>query len=135
MRALEYGEEKPIFEILNVDPKKYPSPEAMKKSQIKRKFRKLKRKLEKNSFVLEFSEKLPVMEAYRYLSETLLYERDTIHLAKGYTSHVTGCGGDCPSCFQLAYCDVKYDSWTEKELKKEIDRRRKEDTKSRLLKS
>jgi len=135
MRALEYGEEKPIFEILNVDPNKYPSPEALKKRQIKRKFRKLKRKLEINSFSLELSEKLPVLEAYRYLAETLLYERDTIHLAKGYTSHVTGCGSDCPSCFQLDYCDLKYDCWTEEELQKEIDWRRKEDTQNRLLKA
>jgi hypothetical protein len=135
MIALENGEEKPIFEILNVDPNKYPSPEAMKKRQIKRKFRKLKRKLEKNSFSLELSEKLPALEAYRYLAETLLYERDTIHLAKGYTSHVAGCSSDCPSCFQLDYCDLKYDCWTEGKLQKEIDRRRKEDTLSRLLKA
>ena len=132
--ALENGEEKPIFEIINVNPNKYPSPEAMKKRQVKRKFRKLKRKLEKNYFVLELSEKLPVLEAYRYLAGTLLYEGDTIHSANGYTSHVTGCGGDCPSCFQLDFCDFKYDCWTEEELKKERDRRRKEDPQSRLLK-
>lgn len=135
MIALENGEEKPIFEILNVDPKNYPSPESLSERQVKRRFKKLQRKLEKNSFVLEFSKKVPVLEAYRYLAGTLLYEGDTVHLAKGYTSHVTGCGGDCPDCFQLAYCDVKYDSWTDEEIRKEIDRRRKEDTKSRLLKA
>lgn len=125
--ALEYGEEKPIFEIINVDSKKYPSPDSMKKSQVKRKYRKLKRKLEKNSFVLEFVGKLPVVEAYRYVAGTLLYQEDTIHLAKGYTCHVSGCGGDCPRCFQFDFCDFKYECWTEEDLKKEIDRRRNED--------
>lgn len=124
--ALEFGEEKPIFEILNVDPKDYPSPESMTERQVKRKYRKLKRKLEKNSFILEYSEKVPVLEAYRYLAGYLLYQGDTIHLAKGYTCHILGCSGDCPDCFQLNCCDVKYDFWTDEELSKEIKRRRGE---------
>ena len=130
MMALENGKEKPIFEILNVDPKKYPSPESLSEKQVKRKFKKLKRKLEKNSFVLEFSGQIPVLEAYRYLACTLLYEEDTIHLAKGYTSHITGCCADCPDCFQLDYCDVKYDSWTDEEIRKERERRHRESIQS-----
>ena len=92
--ALEYGKEKPIFEILNVDPKNYPSPESLSERQVKQKFKELKRKLEKNSFVLEFSEKLPVLEAYRYLA------------------------------------GVKYDSWTDEEIRKERERRHRESIRS-----
>ena len=125
MMALENGEEKPIFEIINVDPKKYPSPETLTEKQVKRKYSKLKRKLEKNSFVLEFLGQIPVLEAYRYLACTLLYEGDSIHLTKGYTSHITGCGGDCPDCFQLDYCDVKYDTWTDEDISKEKQHRRR----------
>jgi len=119
MMALENGEEKPIFEILNVEPKNYPSPESLSEKQVKRKFKKLKRKLEKNSFVLDFQEKVPVLGANRYLAETLLYEEDNIHLAKGYTCHILGCDGDCPDCFQLDYCEVKYDTWTDEEITNE----------------
>lgn len=130
MMALENGEEKPIFEIINVDPKNFPHPEFLSERQVKRKFKKLKRKLERNSFVLEFSGKVPLLEAYRYLACTLLYEGNTIHLAKGYTSHILGCGGDCPGCFQLDFCDVKYDSWTDEEIRKERERRRGESIQS-----
>lgn len=119
--ALEYGEEKPIFKILSVDPNDYPSPQSMNIREVKRKLRKLKRILRKNSFVLELSEKLPDLKVYRYLVETLLYEKENIHLAKGYKCHVLGCDGDCTSCFQLDYCDMKYGCWTEEKLKKEVD--------------
>jgi hypothetical protein len=132
MMALESGEEKPIFEILNVDPKNYPAPDSLSKRKVNRKFRKLKRKLERNSFALEFSERIPVLEAYRYLVCTLLYEKDNIHLAKGYISHITGCCGDCPDCFQLDYCDVKCELWTDEEIKNEKERRRRKIFQSEL---
>ena len=123
MLAFENCEDKPIFEIINVDPKNYPSPDTLTEKQVKRKYSKLKRKLEKNSYVLEFSGKIPVLDVYRYLACTLLYEEDPAFVPKGYTCHINGCHGDCPDCFQLNYCEVKYDSWTDEDLKKEIDRR------------
>ncbi len=106
MKALEHGEEIPIFEILKVDPKDYPPPQTMKMKKVKRKLRKLKRIFEKNSFLLELSEKLPVLETYRYLTEKVLFEKNNVHLAKGYTCHITGCTGNCPECFQMNYCDI-----------------------------
>ena len=58
------------------------------------------------NFVLELSEKLPVLEVYRYLTEIFLHEEETV-LTKGWVCHITGCVGDCPSCFQLDYCEFK----------------------------
>lgn len=126
MLAFENCEDKPIFDIINVDPKDYPSPDTLTEKQVKRKYSKLKRKLEKNSYILEFSEQIPVLDAYRYLACTLLYEEDPAFVPKGYTSHINGCSGDCPDCFQLDYCEVKYDSWKDEDIKKEQERRRRE---------
>ncbi len=126
MLAFENCEDKPIFEILNVDPKNYPSPDMLTDKKVKRKYSKLKRKLKKNSYVLEFSEQIPVLEAYRYMVCTLLYEESPAFVPKGYTSHINGCSGDCPDCFQLDYCEVKCDSWTDEDIRKEQERRRRD---------
>jgi hypothetical protein len=104
--SLRNGEEKPVFEILNIDPKDYPLVQHIESSKVKRKFKKLKRVMEKHNFILELSEKLPVSEAYKYLTEVFLYESETAQ-TKGWTCHITGCTGDCPRCFQLNYCELK----------------------------
>jgi len=125
MLAFENSEDKSIFEVINVDHNDYPSPDLLTEKQVKRKYSKLKRKLNKNSYILEFSEQIPVLDAYRYLACTLLYEEDPAFVPKGYTSHINGCSGDCPDCFQLDFCEVKYDSWTDEEITKEKEHRQK----------
>jgi len=119
---LENEEEIPVLEILNVDPRNYPPAQNLKPKIIKRKLKKLKRILQKNNFILELSEKLPVTEAYRYLTEYFLYEKETM-LTGGWMCHITGCGGDCPSCFQLDYCEFKNEIWTKEELETELPKR------------
>jgi hypothetical protein len=104
--SLKNAEEKPVFEILNIDPKDFPLVQHIGSNTVKRKFKKLKRIMEKHNFILELSEKLPVSEAYRYLTEVFLYENETAQ-TKGWTCHITGCTGDCPRCFQLEYCELK----------------------------
>ncbi|NOR52763.1 MAG: hypothetical protein GQ536_01560 [Candidatus Aminicenantes bacterium] len=118
----ESAKEKPIYEILNLDPKDYPLPQSMDLKEVKLKFEKLKSIMEQKYFFLEFSEKLPVQEAYRYLAEVFLHEKETI-FPIGIT-HLTGCGGDCPSCFQMNYCDAKKEFWTDEALEAEIARRK-----------
>jgi len=116
---LENEEEIPVFEILNVDPRDYPPVESLKPRTIKRKLKRLERILLRNNFILELSEKLPAAEAYRYLTEFFLYEEEKA-LTGDWACHITGCGGYCPGCFQLNYCDLKDEIWTKEELDAEL---------------
>ena len=116
------AEEKPIYEILKLDSKDYPSPQFLGQREVKQKFSKLKTILEKHHILLEFSEKLPDQEVYRYLVEVFLQDKETV-FPKGIT-HLTGCRGDCTSCFQMDYCDLKKEMWTDEAFKMEITRRK-----------
>ena len=66
MLAFETCEDKPIFEIISVKPKDYPSPDTLTEKQVKRKYLKLKRKLEKNSYVFEYYKLPDVLKLYKF---------------------------------------------------------------------
>lgn len=115
-------EEKFIFEILGIDPKDWLPPYRMTHKTLKEKYQRLSQIMEEQNFILEFSEKLPLLEAYRHLTEVFLYEKDYA-MNKGWVCHVTGCGGDCPSCFQREYCDFINEVWTHEKMEAELRRR------------
>ena len=87
--------------------------------------------MSEHNFIYELSEKLPINIAYRYLIEEFLHDFENV-LPDGWRCHVNGCGGDCPSCFQLDYCDLKDDIWPKEELDAERLKRQREDDESGL---
>jgi hypothetical protein len=119
-------EEKYIFEILGLDLKDWPPPHRMPRKTLNEKYHRLSEIMEDHNFILEFSSKIPILDAYRYLTEVLLYEKD-YDLNEGWTCRVTGCGGDCPGCFQREYCYVLTDTWTQEEMEIELICRCKQD--------
>ena len=60
--------EKTFFEILKIDPVNWAPPFRMNKSFLEKKYHELVRILEQNRIYIEFAEKLPISEAYRYLN-------------------------------------------------------------------
>jgi hypothetical protein len=103
---LESGEQRPIYEILRIKLEDYPPVSSLNEQDLKQKFEQLKKTMLKHNFSYELSEKLPISEAYRYLTEVFLPDYDTI-IPDGCTCHVTGCHGNCPDCIQSEYCDVE----------------------------
>lgn len=103
---LESGEERPIYEILRIKLKDYPPASSLNKQELGQKFEKLKKIMRKYNFSYELSDKLPIAEAYRYLTEVFLPDYETT-IPGGWACHVTGCHGNCPDCIQKDYCDVE----------------------------
>jgi hypothetical protein len=114
--------EKHIYELLKMEPKDWPPPFRMTDEAIKEKYARLSQILEKNRYIIEFAEALPIHDAYRYLTEVFLYTK-SYELNEGWVCHVTGCGGDCPGCFQRDYCDALSDIWTQEEMEAELIQR------------
>jgi hypothetical protein len=119
------SEERYIFEILDLDLSNWPPPFRLNRMSLIKKYRLLKKIMEKKRFFLEFAEKLPLVDAYRYLTETFIYDKE-YEMNDGWRCIVTGCGGDCPSCFQKDYCDSVEDIWSKEEMEKELIRRCRE---------
>ncbi len=121
--AFEESEYKPICEILGIDIRDFPSVGLLSKEEIDDYLTDLTNVLEEHQIFLELKEGLPIDLVYKYLVEEYLLEES--HVIPGFSMHIDGCDGDCPSCFQLNYCDSKDDIWPPKELAAEIKRRKK----------
>jgi len=48
-------------------------------------------------------------DIYRYLTESFIVDKEVPN-PKGSMCIITGCTGDCPACFQKAYCDIYFDT-------------------------
>ena len=119
----EEAELKPLYEIIEVNPDDFPPAAQLTKDEINSKFELLLKCLEDHGISYDVSDKVPVEVSYRFLVEDYLHEV----LSDCFGWHIDGCSGDCPSCFQVNYCDIVNDTWTPEELKKEQKRRLLED--------
>ena len=124
--AFEEAELKPLYEIIDVNLDDFPPVAQLSKDEIKSKFDLLLKQFEDHGISYDVSDKVPVEISYRFLTEDYLHQ---LHedLPDGFGLHIDGCSGDCPSCFQVDYCDIVNDTWTPEELIKEQKRRLLED--------
>jgi|GEM_PF-1296755 len=75
--------------------------------------------LEKKHILFELPTKTPARVAYRYLTEKLIDEMITVPMSKNSHFHLDACGGWCPDCFVVDYCDSVWETWTKEELERE----------------
>lgn len=129
--AFEEAEEKRVFEILGINPNDFPPVNRLTQEELQSKFELLIEIMAEHNFIYELTEDLPISIAYRYLTEEFLHEFESV-LPDGWMCHVNGCGGDCPSCFQADYCQIKDDIWSREELEAERLRRQEEDKESEV---
>ena len=122
--SLQKTPEKPIYQILNIDPVDYPSAQMLNDAQLKEKYLSLLTELRNHGFIYQLVESLPKRIAYRYLAEKLLFEEFPL-IPQGWQYYIDGCSGDCPGCFQANYCQVKDDIWSADEL--ELERRKRQE--------
>ena len=121
--AFEEAEYKPVYEIIGVDPKDFPPADLLTREEITVEFEKLLKIFEEHGISWGVNDNVPVEVSYRYLTEDyLLSESQDLPIDFGWT--IDGCSGDCPSCFQVKYCQTKDDIWPPEELKAEQKRRR-----------
>lgn len=116
--AFEDAEYLPVFEIIEADLADYPEADALSKKQINQYLKDIITKLENKNILLNLTADVPPKEIYRFLIEDYFFEE--VQQISGMDMHIDGCDGDCPSCFQLKYCNEKYETWTDEELEKEI---------------
>ncbi len=123
--AFENAEIKPLYEILDIDPREYPPVDLLSEDEISNYLQKLISLLEAQRFHLQLQESVPNNIIYQFLTKEYLLEQ-TKNIP-GINCFIDGCGGDCPSCFQKDYCSIKDDIWPPDELNAEIERRKKKD--------
>ena len=121
--AFEEAEYKPICEILGIDKNDFPPVELLSKKEIEKYLIDLENIMGKHNMFIELQEDLPIEIAYKYLIEEYLL--DEVQDIPGFSMIIDGCGGDCPSCFQLAYCNMKDDTWPPDELAAAIIKRKR----------
>ncbi len=120
--AFEEAEYQPVHEIIGVNPEDYPPAESLSETEIKTKLRELIDILERHQMYYEINENVPEKLSYQYLTQDYLFSET--QQIEGYETFVDGCSGDCPSCFQIDYCENKNDIWSPGELEEEIKRRK-----------
>ena len=121
--AFEEAEYKPICEILGIDINDFPPAERLSKKEIEKHLIDLENIMGEHNMFIELQEDLPIEMVYKYLTEEyLLGEGQDI---PGFSINIDGCSGDCPSCFQLAYCNMKDDIWPPDKLAAEIEKRKR----------
>jgi len=116
--AIENAPLKPTYEILEINLKDFPPVDQLSEEQLQQKFNALMDILDNHSFYYDLREGLPIEIAYKYLTEDFLLQETEI-MPEGWVTHIDGCGGWCPSCFQLDYCDIWQETWTKEEIEKE----------------
>jgi len=121
--AFEEAEIKPVHEILGVDPKSFPPADLLSENELKAEMDRLFRLFDEHGMTYDLKEGIPLKVSYKFLTEEYLLEESSD--IPGWV--IDGCSGDCPSCFQADYCDVKDDIWGEEELKAERKKREGED--------
>ena len=121
--AFEEAEWKPVYEIIGVDPKSFLPADQLSKEEIEVEFNKLLDIFEEHGMKYDVNENVPIEVSYRFLTEDYILS-ESQDLPKDYGWTIDGCSGDCPSCFQMDYCETKDDTWSPEELKAEIKRRK-----------
>jgi hypothetical protein len=123
--AFEEAEFIPVHEVIDINPADYPDADTLTEKQAIKYLLSFIEKLDAKDMDLSIVSDVPPKEIYRFLIEDYFYQET--QQVPGMMTHIDGCSGDCPSCFQLKYCDAKYDVWTDEELEKEIMKRNLED--------
>ncbi|MBU0763635.1 MAG: hypothetical protein KJ607_02245, partial [Bacteroidetes bacterium] len=116
---VENAERKPVYEVLGIDPKDFPPSDRLTEEELTGKLEELLDIMAEHGFVCDLSDKLPEALVYEHLIEEYLYEITDV-LPEGWVTHIDGCTGDCPSCFQADYCRSCRDIWTHEELEEEL---------------
>ncbi|MDG5815228.1 hypothetical protein QA601_09065 [Chitinispirillales bacterium ANBcel5] len=93
---------------------KFPPADSMSKNELKRKLNDIEGILNKHNVQLGFCEELPHKVLYKHLIEDCI-PNESIDVSPDNTfiTTLSGCSGDCESCFQKKYCS------TAKELEQE----------------
>jgi len=122
--AFEDAEEKPFFEIAGIKRADYPAPSELSDKEIAHKLEEIVAILHENGADLGLVADVPDRIVYKFLVEDYLFDKDNLHPVGIGGWVIDGCSGDCPSCFQLDYCDTKDDIWPPDELAAEIKKRK-----------
>ena len=99
------GEER---EVRSVFPPVYsfPDVDTMTPEQLERKLDEIESILEQNGIVVELRPGVPLRLVYQYILRNVLPVRDWFGGSPDSRLVFDGCDGNCPYCFQRAYCDV-----------------------------
>ena len=109
--------QKPVHEILGIQPADFPPSSQLAPNEVRDHFNRLIKIMREHQFSYEMQEDLPLELAYNYLVTDFLYRSEQV-LPKTVVSHVTGCDGWCPTCFQVEYCRVKDGIWSTEDLQR-----------------
>jgi len=115
-RVLEY-ERAPYVKTKTLIPE-FPLEESLNDEELEKEFARLIGELAARHIQYGLCKKLLMRIAYKYLTEE--YINGEVKLLEGGGNiFLDGCLGDCPSCFQVDYCESVYDIWDKDELEKE----------------
>ena len=102
-----------LFPInFNFIPEKELSDEALSD-----KFDEILDVLARHNIYLSLVSDCPERVAYQFVLDEVLQMETGVMRAADMQEIIDGCGGWCPGCFQLPYCDVAKENWSEDELK------------------
>ena len=73
--------------------------------------------LARHNIYLSLVSDCPERIAYQYVLDEVLKMETPVTYPEDMQHVIDGCGGWCPDCFQLPYCDSAKETWTEDELK------------------
>ncbi|NLW31338.1 MAG: hypothetical protein GXY77_07775 [Fibrobacter sp.] len=107
--AFEEAEKESEIPICLLFPSDYQFPpiDMMSEKELKEKLDDIAMIFRQNNIKLDFSENLPDVLLYQYLTEQII-PKDTIVLQScpGFIWHLNGCSGDCETCFQKEFCST-----------------------------
>jgi len=106
-----------MYKILNISLDDYPPEDTLPDDILEQKLEELEKIMAKHNIYLELSKKMPKRLIYKYLVEEEL--ESEIEVVPGMTTHIDGCDGWCPDCFQADYCETKDQIWTKEEFERE----------------
>ena len=110
-------ERAPYVKVKTLVPE-FPPEKELTDQELKMEFERLIGELAARHIQYGLCKKLPMRIAYKYLTEE--YINEEVKLLEGGGNYVIdGCSGDCPSCFQVDYCESVYDIWNKEELERE----------------
>lgn len=114
--VLEY-ERAPYVKTKSLIPE-FPSEDSLNDKELEKELARLIGELASQHIQYGLCKKLPIRIAYKYLTEEYINGEVKL-LEGGGNTFIDGCSGDCPSCFQVDYCDSVSEIWEKDELEKE----------------
>ena len=115
----EKAPEKPIYQIIGVNPDDFPPSEKPSDEEILQKLKLLIPLLQEHSIFPEYKEGVPDRLVYQALQEELT---EVITVLPFGAWHLDGCDGWCPGCFQADYCRSKDETWSKEEFEEEREK-------------